>query len=359
VSLLIYTAAVAAAAKGFEASEYAPELALAIPAGVLLGWAIGEAYIFVGTRLSGTLGGTLLEFVVTFGTWVVAERLHLSAVLAVVTLAMVIAHHMPVRHGARHRINSFSVWESAVFLLNVLAFLLMGLQARHIVLDLWSQKIGLALLFAGAVFGTVVVVRIAWVFIYSRAMALLYRRRIVRQKPQTPAQSLVAGWCGIRGVVTMAAALALPADFPSRDIIQLCALVVVVGTLVVQGLTLGPFLRWLDFPPDGTGEREKEARIKLLEAALDSLSNKRDRSAEILREVYESERNIARDGKHPREVSEMDEHRRLAVEAKRRKLIQLRNDDEIDDDVFHALEQELDWAELAAAKPDDQELVEG
>lgn len=135
----------------------------------------------------------------------------------------------------------------------------------------------------------------------------------------------------------MAVALALPADFPSRDVIQLCALAVVGGTLVVQGLTLGPLLRWLDFPPDGMGDRVEKARVKLLDAARDALSSKSDRSAEILREVYASERDLARDGKHPREVSEMDEYRRAAVTAKRHKLVQLRNDDEIDDDVFHTL----------------------
>jgi CPA1 family monovalent cation:H+ antiporter len=359
VSLLIYTVAVASAAKAFTVHSYLPQLALAVPGGVLLGALIGRAYVAIGPRLSGTLGGTLLEFVTTFGTWIVAERLHLSAILAVVVLAMVVSHHMPARQGALHRVNSFAVWEGMVFCLNVLAFLLLGLQARHIVLGLWSEKLLPALILAGAVLVTVVAVRLVWVFVYGKAMAWLSERRFIRQKPQTAAQDLVAGWCGIRGLVTMATALALPADFPSRDLVQLCALAVVLGTLVIQGLTLGPLLRRLRFPPDGVSERMSRARVALSEAAMESMSEKSDRSAEILTEVYAAERDIARDGKHPHEVSRLEEYRRYAVDAKRRRLLELRRDDEIDDDTFRTLQQELDWAELAAAKPKDQELLEG
>lgn len=196
----------------------------------------------------------------TFGTWVLAERFNLSAILAVVTLAMTIAHHMPSIQNARHRIASNSVWESMVFFLNVLAFLLMGLQARHIVLDLWSENLGTALFFSGAVFATVVFVRLAWVFAYGSVTAFLYRRPLSNDKPQTVSQNLVAGWCGIRGLVTMATALALPADFPSRDIMQLCALAVVLGTLIVQGLTLGPLLRRLQFKVHGDDKQFHSAR---------------------------------------------------------------------------------------------------
>lgn len=359
VSLLIYTVAVATAAKTFTVPSYLPQLALAVPGGVLLGFVIGRVYIAIGPRLSGTLGGTLFEFVTTFGTWVVADRLHLSAILAVVVLAMVVSHHMPARRGALHRVNSFAVWEGVVFCLNVLAFLLLGLQARHIVLDLWSEKLIPALMFAGAVFATVVLARLAWVFAYGKAMAWLSGGGVIEQRPQTGAQSLVAGWCGIRGLVTMATALALPADFPSRDLVQLCALAVVLGTLVIQGLTLGPLLKRLEFPPDGVGERMSKARVALSEAAIALLAEKSDRPAEILREVYEAERDIVRDGKHPHEVSKLDHYRRDVVDAKRRKLLELRRNDEIDDDTFHVLQQELDWAELSAAKPQDQELLEG
>lgn len=101
------------------------------------------------------------------------------------------------------------------------------------------------------------------------------------------------------------------------------------------------------------------ARVALAEAALKALLPRQGRSAEILREVYIAERDASISGNHPREVSEIDDHHRVAVEAKRQQLIQLRQTDQIDEDVFRILEKELDYAELSAARPDDHNLVEG
>ncbi len=357
VALLIFSAAVAAAASPTFFAGALAELALAVPGGLILGYLLGRLYMVVGLRLAGTLGGTLLEFVATFGTWI--KRLHLSAILAIVVYAMVIARYMPERQTARHRIHSYSVWEAAVFLLNVLAFLLMGLQARQIVLDLDPGRLDFAISFAAMVFVTVIVVRLAWVLFYNRVINFLAARGRTTQAVPTFATSLLAGWCGMRGLVTLATALALPIDFPDRDIILLSALAVVLGTLIVQGLTLGPLIRFLKFDPDTSLDRDlARARVTLIDAALAELAGGEDKSTRILRDVYTSEREIAADGKHPREVSRLDKQRRNVIVAKRRRLAAMRRAGEIDDDVFHMLEQELDWAELAALPPGRDEIVE-
>ncbi|MBX5134202.1 sodium:proton antiporter [Rhizobium lentis] len=358
VALLIFSAAVAAAANPAFLTGILAELTLAAPGGLILGYLLGRLYMIVGLKLAGTLGGTLLEFVATFGTWIIAERLHLSAILAIVAYAMVIARYMPERQTARHRIHSYSVWEAAVFLLNVLAFLLMGLQVRQIVLDLDPGRLSFAITLATAVFVTVIVVRLAWVLVYNRAITFLAERGLTTQAAPTFAASLLAGWCGMRGLVTLATALALPIDFHDRDIILLSALAVVLGTLIVQGLTLGPLIRFLKFDPDKSLNRDlTKARVALIDAALAELEGE-DKSTRILRDVYTSEREIAADGRHPREVSRLDRQRRSVIAAKRRKLAEMRRADEIDDDVFHALEQELDWAELAVLPPGRDEIVE-
>ncbi|KEC74359.1 UNVERIFIED_ORG: CPA1 family monovalent cation:H+ antiporter [Rhizobium esperanzae] len=358
VALLIFSAAVAAVANPAFFTGVLAELTLAVPGGIILGYLLGRLYMVVGLKLAGTLGGTLLEFVATFGTWVIAERLHLSAILAIVVYAMVIARYMPERQTARHRIHSYSVWEAAVFLLNVLAFLLMGLQVRQIVLDLEPSRLNFAIILATAVFVTVIAVRLAWVLLYNRVVTVLAARGYTRQAAPSFATSLIAGWCGMRGLVTLATALALPIDFPDRDIILLSALAVVLGTLVVQGLTLGPLIRFLNFDPDTSLDRDlTRTRMALIDAALAELHGQ-DKSTRILRDVYTSEREIAADGKHPREVSKLDKQRRRVIVAKRRKLAAMRRSDEIDDDVFHILEQELDWAELAVLPPGRDEIVE-
>lgn len=201
----------------------------------MLGIALGFLYIFIAPRLAGTLGGSLFEFVATFGTWVIAERLHLSAVLAIVAYAMVIARYMPERQTARNRIHSYSVWEATIFMFNVLAFLLMGMQARETIQQLYPKNIEFAFAFGGAILLVVVLVRLGWVMLYNRVINYLARRKLVSEEPPTVGMSLVAGWCGMRGLLTLATAIALPADFPSRDLIVFAALTVVLGTLIPRG----------------------------------------------------------------------------------------------------------------------------
>lgn len=360
VSLLIFSAAVAAAANPAVFAGVLPELALAVPGGLLLGYLMGRLYMLIGIKLAGTLGGTLLEFVATFGTWVIAEKLHLSAILAIVAYAMVIARYIPERMSARHRVHSYSVWEAAVFLLNVMAFLLMGLQARQILIDLDPDKLWSAIGLAATVLLAVILVRLAWVLFYNRMITYAVHRGLVAEEPPTMAMSLVAAWSGMRGLVTLATALALPGNFPGRDIILLCALAVVLGTLVLQGLTLGRLIAWLKFEPDVSMEHDlSEARLELIETAMRELEKSKGEAAETLRRIYGEDRDLAAQGDHPREVGEIDRLRRRIIKEKRAKLADMRRTGAIDDDVFHVLEQELDWAELAASPPDTYELVEG
>ncbi|MDE1145861.1 MAG: cation:proton antiporter [Azospirillaceae bacterium] len=358
VALLIFSAAVGLAGGG-GLKHLAPELALAVPGGLLLGYLAGRAYLVLSRPLDSTLGGTIASFAGTFAVWVIADRLHLSAILATVANAMTLAHHMPYRQRARDRVNTYAVWGTVVFLLNILAFLLTGLQARTILSHLGDGQLGRALGFAGVVLAVVVVARLICVMLYNRLVHLIARWGWYDQPPSL-SQGLVVSWCGMRGLVTLATALALPEGFPERDLILLCALAVVLGTLVVQGLTLGPLIRLLRFPADDSLSRDLVfARHALLDAALASLEGKDSDAARQMRDTYQRDRDAIQDDQHPREANESDHLRRHTIAAKRRTLTDLRRGGRIDDDVYHTLEQELDWAELAAAMPEDLELKEG
>ncbi|GFE81180.1 sodium:proton antiporter [Steroidobacter agaridevorans] len=356
VALLIFAAAVNIAISDKPATHAIPELAFAVPGGILLGIAFGATLAWMMRWMSGTLSSTLMTFVATFGAWILAEQLHLSAILCVVAHGMTVAHIVPTRTPPRERVHTYAVWEAVVFLLNVLAFFLMGLQASEILSRLNPAEIWEACGFAAIVFGVVVVVRFAWVMLYMRTSAFVKAKR---GKPtfSSNAHAVLVSWCGMRGLVTLATAMSLPGTFPERDLIVLSAFAVVLGTLVVQGLTLRPLIRYLSFPPDRSFAKEvAAARLLLLDAALNSMADRDDAVATRLRETYEEERKIAEAGNHPRDVSEFDAVRRHNIAAKRNKLAELRSEGAIDDDVFHALEQELDWAELAVTAP--QELVE-
>ncbi|WP_129776516.1 cation:proton antiporter [Peristeroidobacter soli] len=358
VALLIFAAAVTIATSDKPAIHVLPELAFAVPGGILLGIAIGATLAWMMRWMYGTVSATLLGFVATFGAWILAEHLHLSAILCVVALGMTIAHFLPALTPPRDRVSTYAVWEAVVFLLNVLAFFLMGLQASEIISRLNPSELSEACGFAAIVFAVVVAVRFAWVILYMRTSAFVKSRR-GKKGVYSNAQAVLVSWCGMRGLVTLATALSLPGTFPERDLIVLSAFAVVLGTLVVQGLTLRPLIRLLSFPPDSSFAKELlAARVQLIDAAVTSMADRNDAAATRLRELYDEERKIAEAGKHPRDVSEYDALRRQNIAAKRAKLAELRHSGAIDDDVFHALELELDWAELAASSPDHVELVE-
>jgi len=357
-ALLIFSAAVTIATTGETFGALAPGLVLAPIGGVIGGALAGAAYLQLLPFLAGTLGGTLFEFVSTFGVWIIAERLGLSPILAVVAYGMMIARGAPERHSPRDRVRSYSVWEAVVFLLNVLAFLLMGIQGREIVNRLPPAELWDAALFALAVLGVVIAVRFAWVMIYGRIAALVVRWR-GRGTAPTVAQGIAVSWCGMRGLITLATALALPPSFPHRDLIALAAFATVLGTLVGQGLTLAPLIRLLRFERDGTFDKELiAARVELIEAAGSVIGENDSPAARWLREELRAARAATEAGRHPRAEGEADELRRSALAAKRKRLAELRRRGQIGDDVFHALEEELDWAELAASPPDRFETLE-
>jgi CPA1 family monovalent cation:H+ antiporter len=246
------------------------------------------------------------------------------------------------------------VWETAVFIVNVLAFVLMGLQARPIIERLSPTQRWGSLLFALGVLATVIVVRMAWVAGY-RVIVVLIRRWVSaefseRLAGRDPRGAILVSWSGMRGLVTLATAFALPEEFPGRDLIVLCAFCVVLGTLVIQGLTLRPLLRSLRLTYDGSVEREiSQARVVVMQAALDSLDGAASPAAAALREQYLAARQVAADQNDPQAATEHDRLRLQAIKAQRQALLDLRARGRIGDDAFHRMQEELDWSELDAA----------
>jgi CPA1 family monovalent cation:H+ antiporter len=166
--------------------------------------------------------------------------------------------------------------------------------------------------------------------------------------PPTARGGLAVAWCGMRGMVTLAAALALPEGFPYRDFILLAAFAVVLGTLVVQGLTLKPLLRILRLPDDDPVRKElKLARAKALKAALAELDGDRSEAADALRRELGEALDQTRKGADARDSAE-NALRRRVVAVSREAIADLRRRGEIGDDAYRALEEEFDWLELAA-----------
>ncbi len=353
VALLAFGLAVSAAVSPGNAwNALLPRLGLAVPGGALLGVASGALSIRVARKVAGTLSSIIVQFLVTFGTWILAERLSLSPIVAVVALAAVAARYMPARTSARDRVNSYAVWATVVFVLNVLAFLLMGLQARIILSQLPADELRHALVFAAIVLGVVIGVRFIWVMTYGTVVRFIQSffepRALGAPVPRTRIGVLVS-WCGMRGLVTLATAFSLPPEFPGRNVIVLSAFTVVLGTLIVQGFTIRPLIALLRIAPDQTLDLEvAEARRAMLDAALAELAGYSGEAADAVRGEYGAAR-AASSSDPTRPVTQYDNLRMLAIAAERRLLVEWRRRGRIFDDTYHLLEDELDRAELNAA----------
>lgn len=358
-ALLLFSAALAIQSHGGIDGGVGVRLALAVPGGILLGIFFAWLNRFITPFTRGTLGGNLLEFVNTFLVWIVADRLGLSAVLCVVAMAMYLANSPTGRASARSRIQSFAVWGGVVFLLNVLAFLLMGMQVSAIIGDMRPERLQEALHFTGVVIAGVVITRIAWVLFYNQ---MAKRFAVIRGPLKAPslAQSIVVGWCGMRGLVTMATAFALPADFPHRDMILLAAFGVVLATLVVQGLTLTPLIRLLKLHDGGAEEREMAAaRVALAEVALEAIADASGPVAQETRRQLQIDRDSLTDSDARQVFEERQNLKRIAIAAQRDSLLALRDEEKVGEDAYEVLQEELDWRELAVGPEGVRTIEEG
>ncbi|WP_374468995.1 cation:proton antiporter [Phenylobacterium sp.] len=348
-SLLIYRLAVAAmAAGGFSLTRAAPTFALVFVGSVAVGWLLARPMRWLTQQIHDAPSSVILQFVSTFAVWLMAERLGLSGVVTIVVFGLTLARDGSAPMPANLRVPSFAIWETATVVLNVLAFTLVGLQLGPILEGLSPAERLTYLGAALAILGVVIVVRIGWVAAHHLAVVAAHRLSGGRTAPGDARAMAVVGWSGMRGIVSLAAALALPEGFPYRDFIRFAAFVVVLGTLLLQGLTLGPLLRLLRLPRDTVVESElRIARKVALKAAMTELDGDDSPAADRLRQEYAEALGQAKDGGSPQDWPENVLRRRL-VAASRRAIAELRTRGDIGDDAYRRAEEELDRLELSA-----------
>jgi len=372
-ALLVYRLAVGATIAGFVSGWAIVPLFLGVTVGsvvlgVVLAWLLAQLVV----RIHDVATAIVVQFCGTFAVWLLAERLHLSEILTTVVFAMTAARSAGAVTSARIRIPSYAVWEFAVFVLNVLAFILVGFQLKPIVARLGMGEALAYARVAGLVCLATILARIAWVT--GAAAVSRWRRRPDADGRRSrrdmvalsPRAAVVVGWCGMRGTVTLATALALPTAtgdapaFPYRDLILFTAFAVVLVTLVLQGLTLRPLLTRLELRDDGAVAREVQlARVETLRAALEAAQGANGaETAAMVRQRYEillrraeaalaAREGAADEGVEPLEPTSDDiAILRNVAEAERRRLTELRANGTIGNVAFQRVEQELDFAEL-------------
>ncbi len=359
-ALVAYRAAVLATVSGsFVLSESLVGFVIAGGGGILIGAAVGRVSGEILRRLDDPPVEVLISVVIPFAAYLPADQLGLSGVLAAVTAGLVIGSRLGTILTPNSRVLWLTSWKMIGFVLNGFVFVLIGLELPEILESLGgrppSQLLGLAAL----VCGVVVVSRIVWVFA-SSLLPGSPRRLIARRDPALATRlTLVVSWAGLRGAVSLAAALALPAAFPERDLILFLTFAVILVTLVGQGLTLPRVLRWARW--DGIepeGDEATLARAAAYEAGLEEVQRARDDwpGHQPLFDRLESglrDRTQHLATEDPDETAERyqeriehEEIQRGVIAAQRTAVIALRDRGEINDLTLRQVERELDLEEL-------------
>jgi monovalent cation/hydrogen antiporter len=345
-ALVLYGVAVTAVVTGsFSLWDASLDFVVSVIGGVAVGLAVGWIVALVRIRLDNIPAEIAISLLTGFLAYIPAEALGVSGVLAAVTVGFYLGWRSPELSTPAMRLQGLAVWETLVFLLNALLFTLIGLQLGPILDALRGESTGDLILDALVVTATVMLIRIAWVFASG------------------PREfGAVIGWMGMRGAVSLAAALALPletdagAPFPGRELIIYIAFVVILGTLVGQGLTLPKLIHRLDLEEDGLEAKEDtKARIHAADAALLRLEELLDEdwvrpeTADRMRGLYNFRRSRFQarfdgedDGSIERQSTDFQRLRRELLEAERAAIVGLRRDGRISDEVMRRVERDLD-----------------
>jgi CPA1 family monovalent cation:H+ antiporter len=368
-ALVAYRLALVAAVSGaFSLGDAAISFVIVSVGGVLIGLVAGWAVTYVLGRVEDPPVEVLLSLLAPFGAWLPAEALGVSGVLSVVTAGIVVGRHAPRISGSDTRVLASGVWQMVVFTLTGLVFILIGLQLPTILDTLRaSRTFGELASWAVVVSVTVIVVRLVWVFPGTYLPRLLSSRVREREPAPAPRNVLIVGWAGMRGVVSLAAALALPlkvdsgAPFPERDLVIFLTFSVILATLVGQGLTLPFLIRWLGVGDDGSAAHEelhaREAAVLAAMARLDELATEWPGHLELIDHLRERHEHATEHLEHDHESGEVPkdqeaiEHatiQRAVIDAQRLAVIDLRDRGVISDEALRTVERGLDLEELRA-----------
>jgi Na+/H+ antiporter len=359
--LVLYRVAVAAVLTGSFSELWTGGLFVLVAAGgVAVGLAVGWIVRQARRRLDNPPAEVTISLLTGYFAFIPADLLGVSAVLAAVTAGIYLGWYTPELTTSRVRQQGIAVWEIVQYLLNALLFVLVGLQLPVVIDALGGISYSSLLGYAALVCGAVIVLRFLWVFI-----ALDLPKRVTGGMPNWRGGFFLS-WAGMRGAVSLAAALALPlttdsgAPFPGRDLILFLTFAVILVTLVGQGLTLPLVIRRLRLEDDGTDDREDaKARIRAAEAALARLEELesedwvRDDTAERLRGAYRFRANRFQarfddgdDGSIEARSQDFQRLRRELLGAERDAVLQLRRAGVISNDVWIRVTRDLDLEEL-------------
>ncbi len=367
-ALILYRGAVAALVTGvFSPGELVVRFFVDATVGILLGLLVGWIVVWGARKTQDTLAETLLTLMGPYLAWIAGEYLHVSAVLACVSGGIYVRQFFSTIVAPASRIQARAVWDLLLFVLNSLVFLLLGAEFGNLLESISAETL-VWVATTGLIISAIVIgVRLIWVPL-AVAIPRWISPALRARDPMPPAASIfIISWTSMRGMVSLAAALGLPyltengSPVPFRAEIILLTVVVIIVTLVIQGLTLNPIFTRLRLPPDESHKREAaHARAEARRAALDHVADLRDEEWVTPEALERLEHEVQHAGHTSN--GESDERSRVfrrarlgSVNARRRALIRLRDEGAISDEVLLDLESELDYEALRLGAGDERD----
>ena len=364
--LVVYRVAVAAVLTGaFSAWKAGGEFLLIGGGGILVGLLVGWGISWFLRRIDDAPVENTVSLILPFATYILADEfLHVSGVLAVVAAGFTLSRRLFNTNSSATRLQGVAFWDMLDFLFNNTLFLLVGLQMRRIVGDLGAISLGQAIGYAAIISATLIVTRFAWVYPVTYLPKLLGRKSGADDPFPSWKPIFVVAWTGMRGAISLAAALALPlalasgVPFPQRNLIIFITFFSILATLVLQGLTLPPLIRALKLRDEGaTAHEEVQARLEIARAALNRLHEIANSSAqppplwEQLRRQYQRRADglqaiVAQDNSVCRDALRDDRQLQLDVlRAQREALLALRKRGALHEDAVRRISNDLDLEE--------------
>jgi CPA1 family monovalent cation:H+ antiporter len=367
-ALVAYRFAIAAVATGsFSLGHASVQFVIVCLGGIMVGLAVGWLAEHFHKRVQDAPIEITVSLLTPFAAYLAADRLGVSGVLAVVTTGLYLGWRLPEITDFQTRLDARPVWDMVEFVLNGFVFILIGLQLPTVRQAATGNNLPYSrlIIYALLISLAVILVRILWVFPATYLPRLLFKKLRKRDPYPSWRHVTIIAWTGMRGVVSLAAAMALPltkddgSPFPGRDLILFLSFIIILATLVVQGLSLPLLIRWLGVEDDDSLEREeREARLAANKAALERLSKIAEHDAaksdalKRLRIEYEDRINQLEATEPDHQSRRLHlfskEYERLSREGlkqERETILQLRNKEVINDEVLRRIQQDIDLAE--------------
>lgn len=364
-ALVLYKLAVVALFSGtFSWMEGSMEFVQAVVGGVAVGFILGFAMQFFSKKYLEPAVGILFSFSIPYITYIIASYLEVSGVLAVVVNGLIGSRIILTHHSSLRRVLGYGIWDIFIILLNCFVFIMIGLQLRTVISVHTTNQMVLYAGYAVLIFLALIVVRMIWV--YTRS-GIAYYRALKNPKsstecPQILRTAAIIGWSGMRGIVSLAAAISLPfymldgSYLEGRNEVIFISFIVILLSLVIPGLTLPALIRWLKIQQHSTQVDENKIRNELARTAekkLHELFNKQvinDREHEFLKSYFIAQHRLLEMSHKKGKLPNIETARLHVIQAQRQRLLDMWNVEEIDDKLLMHLEGELDIAEVHIAR---------